>query len=354
MFKERTFKNIRASILSRLDDDLNKDEGSFTSDIIAAVALEIVKMYAYMNTLLSAMFPNENSGEYLVKRCADFGITRKAATAAEGEINVIAAQETTIPEGTRLTASDTGLSFATTRSANVPANLKAIPIPIRALQAGRIRVSTNSLKFDPPLASISTITNPEINDGTDTETDESLYQRLKLRLSNPPAAGTAYDYKRWALEVPGVGLVKVRFTDGIIKVIVASEEGKNVSETVLNNATSHIEAKRPLGTVVEVKSTLNQLVIISASVKLSSGYSLQTVKSAFENAMAEHILSIAFDDESDTLTLAMVTHILMSIPGVQDATLVKINGLQQNWDFNSNAIPTPQIALEKVDVGKSE
>lgn len=349
MFEERTFENIKASMLSRLDASLSKTEGSYTSDIIAATSLEIAKLYAYMNTLLSAMFPNENSGEYLVRRCADYGIIRKEATAAEGEINVIASKAITIPMGTQLTASDTGLSFETTRLAIVQANSNAISIPIRAKQTGRIRVTTNSLKFDPPIASISTITNPEIEDGTDRETDGSLYQRLKLRLSHPPASGTAADYKRWALEVPGVGFVKVRFTDEGIKVIIASEAGKPVSDTVFNNAESHIEESRPLGSIVEVKNTLNQLVIISASVKLSSGYSLQTVKSAFESAMAEHILSIAFDDESDTLTLAMVTHILMSIQGVQDATLVKINGLQQNWDFNSNAIPAPQITLEVVD-----
>lgn len=99
MFENKTFESIKQSIIDKLTGTAATIEGSYTGDIIAGAALEIEKLYAYINTLKSAMFPTADSGEYLEMRCADYGITRKPASRAVITVTLSAASAVTLPNG---------------------------------------------------------------------------------------------------------------------------------------------------------------------------------------------------------------------------------------------------------------
>lgn len=339
MFEERTFEAIRESILAELGiSNTSRIEGSYTSDIISGCALEIARVYAYLNSLFNAMFPNENSGEYLHRRALDFGITPKPATAAGGSIQVRGTSSLTIPAGSKLVSSANGVAFKTNETINVSTS-RITSVNVTAMQPGKIWVRANTLAFDPAISG-AIVTHGDIRGGSEIESDEELYKRLQLRLREPPASGTAADYKRWALEVPGIGYAKVRLLNtGVILVTVATPELDRPSDQVLNAALAHINSKRPLGAITSVRWALESSCTISASIVLLGEATIGTVQELFSVAMAERIKEIAFDEETDSLTLARVTNILMTTPGVADVQEVLLNGRPANWEFGSTAMP---------------
>ena len=349
MFEEKTFESIRLSILQELGlaDELSRVEGTYTSDVVSACALEISKVYAYLNSLFNAMFPNENSGEYLHRRALDFGLTPKAATPATASVMLRGTESVTIPAGKRLVSTG-GIAFTLDTAVTVTQN-RSVSAAITAAQPGRVWVRANSLAFDPAISGV-TVTHGDILAGTDVESDEALYRRLQLRLQEPPASGTAADYKRWALEVPGIGYAKVRLqSNGVILIMTATPDLERPSDQVLNAAQAHIDELRPIGAIAAVRWTLRQGCQISAKVTLTGEATVATVQEQFAATMAERIKEIAFDEETDSMTLARITHILMSTPGVADVPELLINGRAENWVFGLTAIPT----IESITIAEA-
>lgn len=343
MFEDRTFEEIRKEVVYSIDNPTAKIEGSYTGDLVSGTVLEISRLYAYMNTLLSAMFPTADSGEYLVKRCLDYGIERKPATHGVFSVTLAATEAVTLPAGTSFSASSNGLHFELIDSVSLSSQ-KAASVLVKCTQAGRVAIVTNDLSLQPAIAGVS-VTNSAATSGADEETDKELYRRLKLRLAQNPGSGTAADYKRWALEVAGVGYAKVRTnTEGKITITVASPTCGSVSPEVLDNVRKNIDEKRPLGAVIRLTQSLSLVSSVTATVQLYSGYDLASVTSAYEDALKSYVGEIAFDDETETLTIARLIYYLMEIEGVQDVIELKLNGSNSNLNV-AEYIPSFSVTL---------
>lgn len=347
MFEDRTFEEIRKEVIDSIDNPAAKIEGSYTGDLVSSTVLEISRLYAYINSLSSAMFPTADSGEYLIKRCSDYGITRKAATHGTFAVTLSATEAVTLPLGTSFAASSSGLQFMLTNAVSISPQKTASAL-VRCRQAGRVSIVTNDLSLQPAITGVS-VSNAAATSGTDEETDEELYRRLKLRLAQNPGSGTAADYKRWALEVAGVGYAKVRTNaEGKITITVASPTCGSVSPEVLDNVRKNIDEKRPLGAVIRLTQSLSLVSSVTATVKLYSGYDLASVTSAYEDALKSYVGEVAFDDETDTLTIARLIHYLMDVEGVQDVIELKLNGQNSNLSMR-NAIPAFSVTLTNTN-----
>lgn len=349
MFENKTFESIKQSIIDKLTGTAATIEGSYTGDIIAGAALEIEKLYAYINTLKSAMFPNADSGEYLEMRCADYGITRKPASKAVITVTLSAASAVTLPKGTLLQSQSTGLNFGLTAAVSIKAGAK-VTAQAECTTAGAVTLPSNDLL---PAAVIKdlTVTNSKTSAGADAETDAELYRRLQLRLRYAPGCGTAADYRRWALEVPGCGYAKASTNAaGQIIVVVATTTLGAMDNATYQSIADNINAKRPLGASVRVFAALNVPKTLTATVDLYDGYTIDIVTAAFNDSLKKYIAEIAFDGETDKLTIARITYFLMATPGIKDATAVKINGSTADLDISSS-IPTFTVTLTATDKG---
>ena len=191
MFENKTFESIKQSIIDKLTGTAATIEGSYTGDIIAGAALEIEKLYAYINTLKSAMFPTADSGEYLEMRCADYGITRKPASRAVITVTLSAASAVTLPKGTLLQSQSAGLNFGLTANVSLKAGEKTTA-QAECTTAGAVTLPANDLL---PAAVIKnlTVTNSKTSAGADAETDAELYRRsrcpaaaMRRRAQTPP------------------------------------------------------------------------------------------------------------------------------------------------------------------------
>ena len=106
MFTNQTYENIKQRILDNINIDIDKREGSFTSNMISPLSQELAKAYINMSDILSLGFIEDNFDTFLDKRVAEFGVYRKAGTKAIGEIKVEGQEGATIENGTILKANN--------------------------------------------------------------------------------------------------------------------------------------------------------------------------------------------------------------------------------------------------------
>lgn len=342
VFDTKSFEEFREEVLENISDRYSKIEGSYTSDIVAGVCRELEKLSKNIASLESAIFVTADSGEYLIRRCADYGITRKLATAAVITVTVTADTDTVLKSGAELTDSNGKVFFELTQATELTAS---VPTEVTAVctSTGKLSIPENSIRFVSSVSGI-VITNEAQISGTDDETDEALFRRLQFRLQNQPGCGTAADYKRWALEIPGVGYARVKVGAGEITTFIADDDCGPVSSAQISAVMANFDEKRPLGAVVGVSSATVRSASIAATVQLFDGYSLQEVQAAYEDMLHSYIGEIAFDDRTDVLTLARLSHYLMSIEGVADITAFTLNSGSSNWNI-SGIIPAFAVTL---------
>ena len=342
VFDTKSFEEFREEVLENISDRYSKVEGSYTSDIVAGVCRELEKLSKNIASLESAIFVTADSGEYLIRRCADYGITRKLATAAVITVTVTADTDTVLKSGAELTDSDGKVFFELTQATELTAS---VPTAVTAVctSTGKLSIPENSIRFVSSVSGI-VITNEAQISGTDDETDEALFRRLQFRLQNQPGCGTAADYKRWALEIPGVGYARVKVGAGEINTFIADDDCGPVAAAQISAVRANYDEKRPLGAVVGVSSATVRSASIAATVQLFDGYSLQEVQAAYEDMLHRYIGEIAFDDRTDVLTLARLSHYLMSVDGVEDITAFTLNNGSSNWNI-SGIIPAFAVTL---------
>jgi uncharacterized phage protein gp47/JayE len=163
-------------------------------------------LYGYLDWISKQCIPDTAESEYLERWAAIWGITRKPATFAVGQVGAVVATPATLLAGTVYQRSD-GQQYTTVADQDLPPGTQ--PVDLIATVAGTIANTPAgvALSLLSPVAGVqsSALTLGEgIRSGTDQESDEELLARLLQRIQQPPQGGAESDYIRWALEVPGV------------------------------------------------------------------------------------------------------------------------------------------------------
>lgn len=125
-------------------------------------------------------------------------------------------------------------------------------------------------------------------DGRDLETDEQAALRCLLRYQNPPAGGTAADYRNYALNadpsvvdanviryIYGLGTVGVIVTAGTTDINAAVTNGDPViripSQTLLDSVQAALDAQVPLTDCAFAQAPAEVLIPVYVRVRYSSG-----------------------------------------------------------------------------------
>jgi uncharacterized phage protein gp47/JayE len=135
------FQETEETIRARMDNDVNDGidpsdddyvdtrEGSFYYDITQTALLEIARLYDSIATEVPATaFPSYAWGEYLDYWADVFGLARKDAVAATGEVTFYGTDGTLLPTGTQIAAVATvpdvsAPVYQTTNSGTIPAQI---------------------------------------------------------------------------------------------------------------------------------------------------------------------------------------------------------------------------------------
>lgn len=272
MFEEITPESIKAEILSGITA-VDTREGSYINNLISPAALQIWKVYQSMNALLPIAYIDKTSGEYIDKRCAEIGITRKPGTKARAELTLTGTDGTVIPAGTVFLTLD-GLEYITTAEVTITEGTATVTV-IAAEVGEAYNVPAESIvnQYNSISGLTAVINTSAATGGTDPESDESLVTRYYNYLQKPATSGNVYHYEQWALEVNGVGAVKVTPLvngPGTVGVMIVGPKKQPVSEEVVAACAAHIEEERPIGPLVTVESAEGLSVNVSVTVTTDS------------------------------------------------------------------------------------
>ena len=210
-------------------------------------------LYGYLDWLARQLMPDTAEEEHLERWASIWGVSRKAAGPASGDVSITGTPGAVLPEGTICLRSD-AVRYAVVSDATVgeDGTGTAFLSAVDAGTAGNAPIGT-ILALASPVSGLDSQTQATdgLTGGTDEETDESLKSRLLAIIQRTPMGGTQADYEQWALEVPGVtrafvtqemgrGTVTVRFMmDGTYPDGVPKDGDRQA-------VAAHIETVRPV------------------------------------------------------------------------------------------------------------
>jgi len=321
MFSNQTYEVIKQRILDNINIDIDKREGSFTSNMVAPIVEELAKAYINMGDILSLGFIEDSFDTYLDKRVSEFGVYRKEGVKATGEIKVEGKDGATITNGTLIKAND--LYFTVLNDIELPND------NILHVEANEVGYKYNLLantefelveKNDKVTKLVNEI---EFVNGVDIETDEDLRKRFVKVVNNPSTSGNKNHYEEWALEVNGVGRAVVyplHNGNGTVKVMITGNDNKPVTDEIIETCKLHIEENMPIGCQLTVTTPSNLNVSIVATIELKEGYDIEDVKLDFEASLNEYLKDITTE-----LTYSKVYGLLANHLGIEDITSLLVN-----------------------------
>lgn len=252
-----SFEAKLQQLLDRVDDGLDKSEGSIIYDALAPIAMQLWIEESKFRSILEQAFAVTAEGRFLDLIAKDYGLERTPAAASWVDLEFTGAVNAVIPDGTTVGIENSDISFATVGEAVIGSGGKTT-VKARCKQAGVIgNVNADAIRllFD-PVKDIWTVNNiAPAAGGLNQESDEALRSRILYQKRNPEHGGTVSDYKRWALSVTGVTYaeaINCKRGLGTVDVIVGAEGNENQVTKVKDEVLKLIELKKPLGVDVEV------------------------------------------------------------------------------------------------------
>jgi len=259
-FRRPTLSDLRlraraifASKLKGADRTLPKSNITVSSDVMAAL---VYGVFGYADWLARQALPNTADDWFYLQRWgALFGLTPMPAVAASGSALFDGTGDTSVPSGTVL---QDGLENLYQTTATVTLlNVGPTTIPVIASQGGTF----GNLPSGAPLTLTTAIPGVDgtavvdgtgLSGGVDAESPQAYGVRIAARVKNPPAgSGTAADYERWALTVPGVTRAKATGAErgaGTVNVRFVKDDQANIipNSGDIDLVQDAVDAQKPL------------------------------------------------------------------------------------------------------------
>lgn len=340
MYEDKTPESIKAEIVADLQTDISTREGSYTDTMLAGVALSEWKTYQAMNAAIPMFYIDENSGEYIDRQCSKYGITRKPGTKAEVVLQFTGTDGAAVPAGS-VFLTLAGQEFLTQAAAVISGGVATVVSKAEDVGAAYNVAAGTIVNQYNSISGITGVTNPAAAvGGTDPESDASLLQRYQLHLQKPVTGGNVHHYEQMALEVSGVGAVKVTPLEngpGTVGVLIVGPEKQPVDAAIVTACAAHIEEYGLIGPTVTVESAAALQIDVTVTVILAAGASLAQVQQNFSVGLDGYLKSIAFVKYE--LLYNQVAYLLMGLENVENFSNLKINGAAESVAIGTKQVP---------------
>lgn len=360
--QNKSTDEIHTQMLDSMPGDIDKSQGQHPYNYTrptAMIASELCQQT--LPEIIKLIFPMYAYGEWLDYHAQMRGISRRPATTSSGTLQLTVTKNTNIPEGSQFsTASVDGqpsVVFETTQGKfNLPEGTTEVPVKcMQTGTAGNVIAGTVIFKLS-QLSGVTAVTNPEaITGGTEEEDDDSLRTRIvSLDQSQSVSyVGSVADYKRWSLEVPGVGGVTVipaQDDSGLVTLVITDSNGdpaneeicQNVYDYIMSPADPELRLTAPNVKLSVIPPTITELSI-SATVEVGTGSSLDAIKTAFIEAVQAYLDTARSDGE---VRYTQIGKILAGITGVYDYDALTLNSGATNISITNTQLP--QVTSDSV------
>jgi len=342
MFDDRTPEAIKREILEAVSPEAGVSTlpGSYLDAAAGPLAWQLSQFYRALPAVASMLFIDPSSGRFIDKVAEDYhGLTRHAGSKARCAVSLSGQAGTRVDAGTVFLTAE-GLRFVL---------LEAVILPLRGAALGTLEAEEVGAAYNVPAGAVvrmqvntpglDAFENTQATGGTDTESDEALYGRVDEARKRPATSGNGWDYRRWALEVDGVGEVKVvELWDGpgTVGLTVTGSDFRAPEEAIVRAVEAHVLENKPIGAAPTVTAAVETGISVSAAVS-TLGSSPEEVEAElterleeqFQRMIRQKCRSIYYDPAKDgayTLAYNRVLALLLSIDGVDSFTALTVNG----------------------------
>ncbi|MGG1555008.1 baseplate J/gp47 family protein [Paenibacillus ferrarius] len=343
MYESQSYDVIFQRMLDRVPDDIDKRVGSIIYDALAPAALELAQLYAELDTSLNAVFPQTATDDNLDDLTEPFGLTRNQATYAirKGLFAGASSTPLDVPIGSRFSIS--GVTYS------VILKIATGQFELRCETLGVI----GNQYYGPmlPIDYIAGLVSATLSDvlipGAERESDTSYRARFFSEVREPTTSGNKADYKKWALEVDGVGgaqVIPLWDGPGTVKVIIMDTNKQPASPALVSNVQAYIDpgagtgdGQAPIGASVTVVAATSVEINITGTISLDGSRTLSQVQIDFESALTEYLADIAFSSDP-SVKYARVGAMLLNVAGVVDYSSLLLNGASGNASIDAEAL----------------
>ena len=246
-------ESVRDRLDADADTDVDKRVGSFFYIATDPDTREFSRLWDMLNDVIAIRSYLYATGVYLDYIASGYGITRKAATKASGEITIVGTDGTIIPSGTRftstaLTEEDVPVRVLSTTSATIgettPGEVTvAVEADIVGLEGNVAALAIDLIEDS--IDGVASVSNAaSLSGGTDQEDDEDLRIRIGLVISTPQGIGNIASYMRWATSIDGVGtnvtVIPIWAGVNTVKVIILDTENSPASQLVMDELQEYL------------------------------------------------------------------------------------------------------------------
>lgn len=325
MYTTPDYLAIRAALLRDIANQLPEAATGADSDFAIranALAAALEGIYQHQAWISRQMLPDTADTDYLERWASLYGLMRKPAAAASGQIAFTAQSAAAIPAGTEAKTSD-GIAYVTSVGGTITAG-GTLALPAVAVVPGIAgnQPSGTALTLSAAPAGVNSAASlfAAATGGVAQEADAALLARLLDRLRRPPHGGNANDYRAWALAVPGVAeayVFPLRRGLGTVDVVIEGAGNSLPSAQLLADAQAAIAAARPVTADCLVLAATPVPVAVTATLTLS-GITLAAASAAILAALQNYFATLK---PGDTAIKMRIAALIADTPGVLDFNL---------------------------------
>lgn len=344
MYEDMTYERIMKRMLDLVPNNLDKREGGIIYTALAPAAVELQNAYIEMDWILNQSFADTQDRAYLIRRCAERGISPEAATRAvlKGEFNI------DVPIGARFSL---GLL-----------NYEVI----ERIQAGAYRMRCETAGEEGnrylgdliPIEYIAGLTSAKLTDvlipGKDEEETEHLRKRYFDSLDARAYGGNVQDYKEKTNALAGVGGCKIYPTwngGGTVKVVIIDASYNRPSQDLVSSVQQAVDPEgyhgdgigfAPIGHVVTVSAVSEVVVNISTTLTYKEGWNWTEISSYVDREIEDYLKELReswADSDSLVVRISQIETRILDLAGILDITATTINGKEENLALKENEIP---------------
>lgn len=349
MYESQTYEAILQRMLDRVSDDIDKRPGSVIYDALAPAAVELAQMYVELDINQNLSYGDTATGEYLTRRCAEFGVHRQAATKAIrlGKFYAEGDMLMDIPIGSRFSIEtvnyvalekvDTGIYHLECETAGEIGNQYfGTLLPIEGIQ-GLVRGELTDVLVP----------------GEDEETDDTLRQRYFEVVNRPAFGGNVADYKQKISAMDGVGAVKVFPVwqgGGTVKCSIIASDWSEPSQSLIDEVQETVDPSgqgsgigiAPIGHEVTIAGVQPVSFDVVTTVTLAEGVTTAQIQEPIEEAIEGYLLGLRknwANEQQLVVRVALIEAAILGVSGVIDITGTTLNGSESNVILGQEEMP---------------
>jgi uncharacterized phage protein gp47/JayE len=334
LFENRTYEALLNETKALIPSNIDKQEGSLVHTSIAPFSYKLAEAYNALDNYIDLFNADTATGDYLDKKAFDYGIKRKSATFAVKKVVTTSA----VGIGTRWSLKDTTYIITDQVSLNV--------YSAKCEQSGQIgNIYTGSLEPLDNIVGITATLTDIISDGEEEENDDMLRERIKQSIFSPAQDANNAQYKKWAMEYPGIGTAKVfpLWNGGnTVKIAITNRKNLPAESALVIDFQNYIDpgikglgnGVAPCGSKVTVTGGTKKDINVSAKIILATGYLLAE---GAEEAISNYLASIVY--EKNVVSYMRIGSALLDCKSIVDISNLTVNNSISDISLNGDEIP---------------